>query len=81
MRTADDQFEIAFPESEKGISGEIQFFRPSNSALDQSFAISLNEQGKQFIETNNMVKGYYRVKVTWSMHGKDFYKEEPVYLP
>ncbi len=81
MRVMDKHFEIAFPESAREISGEIQFFRPSDSAFDKAFAIDLNEQGKQEINTVGLIKGYYRVKVTWNMQGKSFYKEEPVYLP
>lgn len=81
IKALENHFEIAFPGNTEEISGEINFFRPSNSALDQSFAINLDTNGKQLIATNNLVKGYYRIKVTWSMQGRDFYKEEPIYLP
>jgi hypothetical protein len=81
LRMNEGKFELTFPETKELLSGKIQFFRPSDSALDKVFAVNTDTNGKQLIATKGMVNGYYRVKITWQMAGKSYYKEEPFYLP
>lgn len=81
IRMKEESVELSFPITKADIAGEIHFFRPSDAALDQKFNLALNTDGEQVISTENMASGYYKVKLTWQMEGKDFYKEMPVYLP
>ena len=55
--------------------GTILFYRPSESALDQEFAIAPDADGSQLLSTAKLAKGVWRVKVTWSSEGRDFYHE------
>jgi len=81
IKMQEKKVELSFPVTNTDLEGEIHFFRPSDAALDKKFDLALNEEGKQLISTEKMTSGYYRVKITWQMEGKDFYKESPVYLP
>jgi hypothetical protein len=49
---------ILFPSTylDKNISGEIYFYRPSNSKLDFKLPLELNEEGNQLILAKNFEK-------------------------
>lgn len=71
---------IHFPEFESPIKGEIQIFRPSDAKFDVIKAIDADEFHKQHISTANLPGGFYRVKVSWEVDGKEYYTEESVNL-
>jgi hypothetical protein len=68
---------ILFPSTylDKNISGEIYFYRPSNSKLDFKLPLELNEEGNQLILTRNFEKGFWRIKLNWVMDGNAYYNE------
>ena len=68
---------ILFPSTylDKNISGEIYFYRPSNSKLDFKLPLELNEEGNQLILTRNFEKGFWRIKLNWVMDGNRYYNE------
>ncbi|AMS27417.1 hypothetical protein AEM51_10695 [Bacteroidetes bacterium UKL13-3] len=48
-----------------GISGEIHFYRPSDSKLDFTTPFSVNNQGKHLFSTTNLKNGPWRVTYEW----------------
>ena len=68
---------ILFPSTylDKNISGEIYFYRPSNSKLDFKLPLELNEEGNQLILARNFEKGFWRIKLNWVMDGNGYYNE------
>ncbi|MBS1809984.1 MAG: FixH family protein [Acidobacteria bacterium] len=66
---------LQFPAQSANVQGTILFYRPSDSARDQEFAIALSADSSQTIPTAKLAKGLWRVKVTWSSDGRDFYNE------
>lgn len=78
----DGQFvSIDFPESLQSnqITGEILFYRPSDSELDIKIPISLINQ-KQVIPVSSLKKGFWRIKLNWSYKDKNYYKESVINL-
>ncbi len=72
---------INFPvEKNKDISGAIKFFRPSNSRLDFEVAIDADSLGKQEIDINSMVRGYWKMKMNWTVDSVEYYKQEPLII-
>lgn len=72
--------EIYFPaffQPEK-VKGNIILYRPSDAKMDYSIAIALNSEGKQFIPTENLLAGLWRIKIDWEADGLDYYYEEAV---
>ena len=71
---------ILFPEDylTKNISGEIYFYRPSNPALDFKVPLSLSETGNQVIPTQRLEKGFWRLKLNWTMDGNGYYNERAI---
>ncbi len=62
---------VLFPDDYlgKNISGEIYFYRPSNSSLDFKLPLQVSEEGKQLISVERLEKGFWRVKLNWMMDG------------
>lgn len=71
---------LQFPLPSDVIRGTVLFYRPSDSALDQEFVIQSDKQGRQTVPISQLAKGAWRVKVTWSLDGREFYHEFAVRL-
>jgi len=71
---------ILFPSTylDKDISGEIYFYRPSNPELDFKMPLDLNDEGNQMILAKNFEKGFWRLKLNWTMDGNGYYNERAI---
>ena len=72
--------DILFPSTylDKNISGEIYFYRPSNPSLDFKMPLELNEEGNQLILAKNFEKGFWRLKLSWTMDGSGYFNERAI---
>lgn len=59
------------------LSGEVHFYRPDNPGLDQTFAIDKREM---IFDKAKLIAGKYKVKISWTDSGKDFYREETIFI-
>lgn len=73
---------IAFPadNNSKKAEGNIQLYRPSDSSLDHTLDLSLNDQYKQSIDTADLLKGKWVIKVSWTLDRKGYYKQKNIFL-
>jgi hypothetical protein len=72
----DGQFiRLQMPPKMVAVHGTILLYRPSESALDVQLALEPDEDGTQNIPTAKLPKGVWRIKVTWSFEGREFYNE------
>jgi nitrogen fixation protein FixH len=62
----------------KKLTGEIYFYRPSSSSLDFKLPIQVNEEGNQLIPASRLEKGFWRVKLNWTMDGNMYYNERAI---
>jgi hypothetical protein len=60
--------------------GELDLFCPSDSKMDRNFEITMSDDQEFTYALSGLKTGMYRVKLLWSMDGKDFYQEEIVNL-
>jgi len=69
---------LTYPQSEinKTFNGEILFFRPSDASKDLKLKLKFSENGKQLIEKSKLIKGIYKMCITWKNNNTTFYKEE-----
>lgn len=69
---------IQFPESVKGgkIVGDILLYRPSDAAADRKFKLTVNENNFHLIDTRQMAKGLWIMKMDWSVGDSTYYNEE-----
>ena len=61
-------------------SGEIVFFRPSDSTKDLKLKMKFDETGRQFISKKALSKGVYKLCLSWNNNGIEYYKEEVITL-
>jgi len=71
---------VLFPSdySGKNLSGEIYFYRPSNSSLDFKLPLQISENASQIIPTQRLAKGFWRLKLNWVMDGNGYYNERAI---
>jgi len=71
---------ILFPSDyiKKNISGEIYFYRPSDSSLDFKLSLLVSKEGSQIIPVERLEKGYWRLKLNWMMDGNGYYSEKAI---
>jgi nitrogen fixation protein FixH len=58
--------------------GRILFFKPDNASSDFETEIKTDNEGVQTIETKDLTKGTYLVKIDWKIGDKKFFKEERI---
>ena len=70
---------IKFPEEVKSVNkGNVHFYRPSDDDLDKHYDLTLSSNGEMAVPLDNLKKGYYTIKISWSFDGKDYFVEEEI---
>lgn len=64
----------------KELSGEIYFYRPSDSNSDIKITFIPDTSGIQVIPVERLEKGYWRIKVSWLSNGKDYFSEDRILI-
>jgi len=71
---------LLFPFSSSMERGELRVMRPSDERLDQRFQINAMDGDSQLFPLKIWEKGLYRISLTWTMEGKDYYFEKVMVL-
>lgn len=76
----DQQIEIEYPGSLdlNTLAGSLTLFRPSNARYDQTFPVQADAFGRQFINSEKLMPGLWKVKIDWQVAGEEYYSEEIV---
>lgn len=76
------EIEIHFPSSltKDSLSGSIQLYRPSNAARDQKIVLAPDQQGIQHIDTSELSKGKWEIKLSWTAGSKRYFKQQNIFL-
>ena len=73
------QAKIEFPNSiTKAI---LVFYRPSNANQDKTLSVSADTTGLALINTAFLVKGPWKVSLSWEKDGKNFIEEQRIQVP
>lgn len=80
--TSDRMIRLRFPveQIQTGIRGKIHLYRPSDSSLDKLFEVKPDSSGVQNISVGSLNRGLWKVKISWSSDGVDFYDEKVITL-
>lgn len=73
-----EELEIHFPEGFEQLGGEVIFFSPAFKSRDFRLPVKPGTDGVQYIPTEELPKGNWKIKVDWTGDGKPFYKEQDV---
>lgn len=63
-----------------GAKGGLKLFRPSDERLDQELSLDILEEGKTTVPLEKLKSGYWKVQLTWTENGVDFYQEKKISL-
>lgn len=83
VNIADKKVILIFPSEFKNtnVKGEAVMFRPSDSSLDVSFPLQLNEEGKMILHSEKFKTGLYKLTVNWTVDGKNYQTQHTVVMP
>ncbi len=62
----------------QGATGSIHLYRPSDARLDHKLPLALDAAGKQSLDAKGLRDGLWKVRVTWSAGGQEYYLDQPV---
>ena len=73
---------IAFPASVSvdDINGTVQLYRPSDSSLDRTLKLSLDDNRVQHIATGELISGKWIVKIQWAEASKKYFTQKDIFL-
>jgi nitrogen fixation protein FixH len=66
------------PAQTQGATGNIHLYRPSDARLDRHVPLALNAAGIQWLNARDLRDGLWKVRVTWSVDGKEYFVDQPV---
>jgi len=76
-------FSVAFPSifKNKKLTGNIEFYRPSDKSKDLKLPIQLNENLEELIDLKRLSKGMYKMNISWTADNTDYFTEETIVIP
>jgi hypothetical protein len=82
ITSANSFINISFPKSFlKDISsGEIYFYRPSDSKKDFIIPLHLNVEGSQLLSSSEMIKGLWKISVNWTMNNLEYQTSKSIFI-
>jgi hypothetical protein len=77
-----EYIKIIFPkvDAHRKYSGIIFFFRPSDKTQDFSQTVDVDSLYTQTIPTGKLMKGMWRVKISWHVGAEQYYTEQTVII-
>lgn len=71
-----------FPDSLRPdkIKGRFHFFRPSDSMQDRFEAIYVDSNNRQYFSTQDLSRGFWRIKIAWTDGMREYYEEVAVFI-
>lgn len=72
--------ELCFPAEvlTSDFKGSVNFFRPSDSKKDKVVELHPQSNGTQTIQDPGFIKGVYKMQISFTSNGKNYYKENTI---
>jgi hypothetical protein len=79
---ATSEIVIEFPEANVNTitAGQVQLFRPSETGMDQLYELTLGGNGEQRILVSKLLKGRWKVKLSWQEDEVGYFNERSINL-
>src|SRR5688572_264422 len=61
-------------------AGKVVLYSPSDISEDKTFELEATNSPFQIFSLGSLKKGNYRIKMTWSASGKEFYFEKSIFI-
>ncbi|MEQ8418226.1 MAG: FixH family protein [Imperialibacter sp.] len=76
----ENRLELSFGEQGMALTGEVVMFRPSDSKLDKKFLLKLDDTGSFQMDTSQLKKGLWKMKISWQQGGQTFFEEKTIVI-
>jgi nitrogen fixation protein FixH len=60
------------------VTGRIRLYRPSDDTLDRDVPLAVNSDGRQSVDASNLQPGLWKIRVYWTVDGRDYFSGESV---
>jgi nitrogen fixation protein FixH len=82
MATGNNVVALSFPDRfpPAMVKGEVLLYRPSDRRLDVAVPVRLDSVGQQRIPTGGLERGLWKVQLSWTYRGVNYYSEQPMIL-
>ena len=64
----------------KSPAGTVRLYRPSDASLDRELPLAVNAAGHQVVDTTQLRRGNWKLRVTWRVEGEEFFSEQSIVL-
>ncbi len=77
------QIVFLFPEQvrDQAISAELFLMRPSDARGDHQVRMAVGEDGSAAVDTRELFRGAYHLRLEWSAAGTEYLLEDRIHLP
>lgn len=62
------------------IMGTMKFYRPSDEKKDFSIPLKIENNGKMYVSSESIEKGFWKIQINWSVDGNKYFKEVSIVL-
>ncbi|MEQ9102900.1 MAG: FixH family protein [Imperialibacter sp.] len=76
----ENRLELSFGEQGMALTGEVVMFRPSDAKLDKKFLLKLDDTGSFQMDTSQLKKGLWKMKISWQQGGQTFFEEKTIVI-
>lgn len=80
LEQGDKALTLHFPVVFEGAEGIVHFYHPSRAIFDRKYEINLDSDNRQVIVKTDLVKGRYKVRMTWTVAAISYYQESEIFL-
>jgi nitrogen fixation protein FixH len=67
--------------ADHAIAGTLYFYKPDRASDDFDLSFSTDHAGKTIIPLNKLAHGYWKVKASWKIDDKDYFREVKIFIP
>jgi hypothetical protein len=75
VRLRHNELVISYSDFASLDSASIRVFCPSDEHLDREFKLTKGSETEQVISIDDMPGGFYKIRMTWAMKGKEYFIE------
>ena len=78
----DNSIVVAFNDSldYSNVMGTMKFYRPSDEKKDFSIPLKVENNGKMYVSSDSIEKGFWKIQINWSIDGNKYFKEVSIVL-
>lgn len=59
-------------------TGTVTFYRPSSAVLDHATPLSIDAQGRQYLDTSKLLPGLWKLRINWKAGESEFFHDQGV---